>query len=296
MKKSNMTIGSLSGKMKKELAPFYAKRELEHLVYMVFEKIFEFSKADMVIRAMDVAPEENINEVEEVIRRMKNQEPIQHIIHTAFFMDMVLKSDSRALIPRQETEELVAWVIDEHGVGERDIIDIGTGSGCIALALAKALPLSRINALDHSSEALELAKENIALHQLQVGLLHGDILNWKNDGVLNQMTRQLDVVVSNPPYIQQDDMAQMAENVTHYEPKEALFVPNDDPLIYYKAIGEWAQSALRPGGNVYVEINEAFGNETAALFEEMGFTDVVLKKDLHGKDRMVRCTTDSLKS
>ena len=296
MKKLNITVGLLSGKMRSELAGLYPGRELDHLIYMVFECLFGYSKTDLILKSDEPVIPKKQKDVEEIIIRMKNHEPIQHIINSAFFMGIQLRSDNRALIPRQETEELVGWIMDDCNGMEGRIADIGTGTGCISIILAKELSKSKLSAIDISCSALELAKENASLHDVELNYIQGDILQWRNDETLKELEQQFDVIVSNPPYIQRCDAVNLPKNVVDYDPEEALFVNTDDPLVFYRAIANWSLHALKPGGSLYLEVNELFGKEVTTLLLNNGYSDVILKRDLHDKDRMIRCKFDSLKS
>jgi release factor glutamine methyltransferase len=296
MKKLNITVGLLSGKMRSELAGLYPVRELDHLIYMVIECLFGYSKTDLILRSDEPVILKKQKDVEEIIRRMKNHEPIQHIINKAFFMGIQLKSDHRALIPRQETEELVGWIMEDCNGMEVEIADIGTGSGCISIILAKELSKSKLSAIDVSHSALDLAKENARLHDVELNYIQGDILRWRKNDTLKELEQQFDVIVSNPPYIQRCDAVNLPKNVLDYDPEEALFVNTDDPLVFYRAIANWSLHALKPGGSLYLEVNERFGKEVTTLLLNNGYSDVILKRDLHDKDRMIRCKFDPLKS
>jgi release factor glutamine methyltransferase len=189
------------------------------------------------------------------------------------------------LVPRPETEELVKLIIDEASTHSESfsIIDIGTGSGCIAVTLKKKLPRCHVYALDVSEEALAVAKQNAARHDCDINFLHLDILSAEDVAKLPACS----VIVSNPPYVTPAEKSGMHANVLDYEPHLALFTPSDDPLLFYRAIAEAARQKLKPAGKAFVEINESFGPETCIVFQNAGFTDVQLKQDMQGKDRMV---------
>ena len=186
------------------------------------------------------------------------------------------------LIPRPETEELVKWVIEETN-DPADIIDFGTGSGCIAIALGKLLPFSNIDAVDHSTKALELARENAVRNGVNnIHFYPFDITDP------SEISKRYDIIVSNPPYIPEKEKELISSNVIDFEPVEALFVPNDNPLIFYTALCEMGEKILKPGGKIYFEIHENMGNRILSLLREKKFREVRLKKDINGKDRMVR--------
>ena len=213
---------------------------------------------------------------------MKHNKPIQYILGVTEFYDLPFYVDDSVLIPRPETEELVHWILDDyHGLSPR-IIDIGTGSGCIPVALAKNLPLAKVLAADISETALATAHKNALRNSVTVEFLKMDILS----DALPDFGR-FDLIVSNPPYVTVEQMDRMEANVLDYEPHIALFVPQTDPLIFYRAISRFAGKQLEPGGNLYFEINESLAAETANAVEEFGFT-VEVKKDINGKYRMLK--------
>lgn len=220
------------------------------------------------------------------IQRLKKGEPVQYILGKAWFYDMEFKVNHSVLIPRPETEELVHWIIQDWKDSKVDILDIGTGSGCIPLALANNMVLANIEAIDVSEEALQLA-------QLVSCELMLDV-NFKCINILDSAQREelgtYDVIVSNPPYIPQKEREVMTEQVINYEPHLALFVEDEDPLIFYKEIIDFALCHLNAGGNLYFECNEYNAKEVQQLLQANGFEDVQLRKDLQGKDRMIRAS------
>jgi release factor glutamine methyltransferase len=220
--------------------------------------------------------------LESAVRQLQDQVPIQHIIGEVEFYNCIIKTDARALIPRPETEELVDWIIQENELDAPTIIDIGTGTGCIPIALKKSIPLASVSAIDVSTAALLLAQENAAFNSTVINFIQSNILS---DAFA---LKGLDIIVSNPPYIPELERNMMDRNVTEYEPSIALFVPDNNPLIFYARIGELAIKSLNLGGMLYFEIHENYGKMLVTLMEEIGFTNVTLKKDLQGKDRMIQ--------
>lgn len=221
---------------------------------------------------------------ERIMARLKKGEPLQYIEGRAPFCGMDFVVDSNVLIPRPETAELVGWVAGDFRLRQPKILDLGTGSGCIAVSLSKMLPQAMVEACDISDGALAIARENSRRNMADVKFFSFDIL--QNEPAL---PHTYDVLVSNPPYIKQSEAADMEHHVTGWEPHLALFVPDDDALRFYRAIAEIGQTAaLSPGGCIYVEINQALGKETVALFEAYGYKDVALRKDIYGNDRMVK--------
>ncbi len=209
--------------------------------------------------------------------------PIQQVLGYAYFCGMKLKVTPSVLIPRPETEELVHWVVEDCPA-PHSILDIGTGSGCIAIALAKALPQARLTAIDISSEALTIARENAEMQHADINFIHADILN-PNPSLANN---RFDVIVSNPPYICNTEADEMEKNVLEHEPHIALFVPDDDPLLFYRAIAEQALKILTPGGTLFSEINRLYAPELTTMLQSMGFSNIVVRQDQFNNTRMLR--------
>ena len=223
--------------------------------------------------------------LDDVISRLRQGEPLQYIEGKAPFCGMDFMVRQGVLIPRPETAELVEWITLDHAAQQVKILDFGTGSGCIAISLSKQLPLAKVEACDISPEALAVAKENNERNGATISFFAYDMLDRTTP-----LPHSYNILVSNPPYIKQSEASEMERHVTEWEPHTALFVPDDDPLRFYRAIAEIGQTdALSPGGYIYVEINQALGESTVGLFESHGYKEVVLRKDIYGNDRMVRC-------
>lgn len=221
---------------------------------------------------------------EEILRRLQQGEPLQHIEGKAPFCGMEFRVTPDTLIPRPETAELVEWIVHDHASQSPRILDLGTGSGCIAISLSKQLPQAEVEACDISREALAVATENNGRNGTSVEFFHHDMLDLSTP-----LPHSYNILVSNPPYIKQSEAAEMERHVTEWEPHTALFVPNEDPLRFYRAIAEIGMTtSLLPGGHIYVEINQALGAETVALFESYGYKEVTLRRDIYGNDRMVK--------
>lgn len=221
----------------------------------------------------------------DVVSRLQQGEPLQYIEGRAPFCGMDFMVGSDVLIPRPETAELVDWIVCDNKLKRPHILDLGTGSGCIAIALGRQLPEATIEACDISPGALAIAKKNCEANGAQVAFFEHDML-----GATDSLLHAYDILVSNPPYIRQSEAAGMEAHVTDWEPHTALFVPDDDALRFYRAIAEIGLTeALRSGGSVYVEINQALGRETVALFESYGYKEVTLRKDIYGNERMIKC-------
>ncbi len=227
---------------------------------------------------------EQETQLQGIIDRLLQGEPLQYIEERAPFCGLEFAVNPSVLIPRPETAELVDWIASDHATRQPRILDLGTGSGCIAIALSKQLPQAEIEACDISTEALTVAKENARTNEAPVSFFVHNMLNLDTP-----LPHSYDILVSNPPYIRQSEAADMSVQVTEWEPHTALFVPDDDALRFYRAIAELGQTeTLRPNGYIYVEINQALGKETVALFEAYGYQDVELRKDIYGNERMIR--------
>ena len=226
-----------------------------------------------------------IDELENIIEELQKWRPVQYIIGHADFCDMELRVREGVLIPRPETEELVEWIASESKP-EATVLDIGTGSGCIAIALKRAIQNSSVWAMDISTKALEIATTNGALYAPEVRFIEGDALA-EFDRLFDT---KFDVVVSNPPYIPQSDISLMRANVTEHEPETALFVPDNDPLLFYRAIAQTSRHLLNDGGKLYFEIYEALATEMIAMLKSEGYDNVILREDFRGKPRMI-CAT-----
>ncbi len=230
----------------------------------------------------------------EAIARLKNNEPLQHVLGYCEFYGRKFKCDGRALVPRPETEELVEWIASNWSTVNSQqstvkILDIGTGTGCIALSLAKELPMAKIIALDISKEALSLARENAEMLEVKnVDFAEGDILNMGDEHVVAR--EKYAVIVSNPPYVRECEKVEMEANVLDYDPHTALFVSDEDPLIFYRTIAKFALTHLTPNGALYFEINQYLGRETCDLLVAMGYRNVELRDDINGNARMVKAT------
>jgi len=217
----------------------------------------------------------------EVLDELKKGNPVQHVIGEADFMDMVFEVNAEVLIPRPETEELVHWIISNNKNNSPKILDVGTGSGCIAVSLAKYLSDAQVTALDVSENALKVAKLNAIKNSVNVDFINGNILELSEiDGA------HYDIIVSNPPYVREQEKQLMNRNVTDFEPHLALFVSDNDPLLFYRTIAQKSRNWLNPNGQLYFEINQAFGNEIKDLLISNGYSDVEIRKDINGKDRM----------
>jgi release factor glutamine methyltransferase len=289
MKIPSNRIGSVIKYFREQLSDLYSSEEVENFIAYAFEEYMGYKRAELVTRANETMSESMLLKFNFVVKDLKKQKPIQYILGNTYFCGMELKVDERVLIPRQETEELVDIIVKSQGPGiksqDKDlrILDIGTGSGCIALALKKLLPHAEVHALDVSNEALALAEENAKANNLEITFVHGNVLEPET----LQLPGTYDIIVSNPPYVLNSEKASMQPNVLQYEPHLALFVNDNDPLLFYRVILDLAKRKLNAGGSLYFEINEEQGNALVRLAEEKGMKNVTLKKDINGKDRML---------
>jgi release factor glutamine methyltransferase len=224
------------------------------------------------------------SKITKIVNELKKNRPIQYILGQTWFMDLTFLVNEHVLIPRPETEEMVLNIVQDNCCEDPSIIDIGTGSGCIAIALAHHIPGSRVNAIDIDNNALQLAEKNALLHKAAVNFIHQSIF----DTGTGSGEASYDIIVSNPPYVTQTDKLSMAPNVTGHEPATALYVSDNDPLIFYREIIRFSANRLSEKGSIWVEINEKFGEETSQLFNDAGYGQVFLLKDIHGKDRFIK--------
>jgi release factor glutamine methyltransferase len=279
-----MTLHEAQQQLTKSLYDLYDDREAANIADWVMEHVTGMRKIDRIMHKQSPLAPQRIDQLQQYTRQLLDHRPVQYVLHEAWFCGLPFYVDENVLIPRPETEELVEWIAED--VRSRkyfSILDIGTGSGCIPISLKKKLPQAEIYACDVSEQALAVASKNAAAQQTPVHFLEADFLNTATWPTLPAV----DVIVSNPPYIPHHNQSTMLQNVLAWEPHLALFVPNEDPLVFYDAIARFAQEKLRPGGSIFVEIHEDLGAQTKALFELKGFAAEV-KKDFQGKDRMVK--------
>ncbi|MET0634752.1 MAG: peptide chain release factor N(5)-glutamine methyltransferase [Chitinophagaceae bacterium] len=267
------------------LSPLYGQGEAEAITALLLEKLTGYRGAKLIKNERDLFSSGNQLLLESWLGRLENNEPVQYILEEAWFLDMKFYVDRSVLIPRPETEELVDWIIREHPfkASGQQLLDIGTGTGCIPIALKKKLRGLQAEGLDLSADAIKVAERNARELQQDVSFRQVDFLDrssWTSLPVC-------DLICSNPPYIPVTDQQGMSPNVRDYEPASALFVPDDDPLLFYRAIAEFGITNLREDGRIYVEIYEGLGKKTLELFTSKGY-NAELKKDMQGKDRMIR--------
>jgi release factor glutamine methyltransferase len=250
--------------------------------YLGLERFILAIQPNLVINKEDEAP------FFEALSQLKLHRPIQHIIGHTYFMELKFNVGSDVLIPRPETEDLVRWILKDYqetNLQNINILDIGTGSGCIPIVLAKNLEKAQVAGLDISSKALTTANSNALLNGVEVDFFEGDILKGISS---SNIKSNYDIIVSNPPYVRELEKDKMRPNVIDHEPGDALFVPDKDPLVFYKAIAKFAQNRLTEGGSLYLEINQYLGKEMVNLLENYTFKNIELRKDIFGNDRMIK--------
>lgn len=280
-----MQLSEIKAIFHKELQDIYPLEEIDSIFFRCIDHYLNLERFVLVMQ-----PNYTITTIEEqplfeALTRLKSNEPVQYILVQAYFMDLTLEVNEHTLIPRPETEELVQWILDDNKHIQNkglNILDMGTGSGCIAIALAKEMTDAQVYAIDISEKALEIAQQNAIQNKTVVNFIQADMLDL-------DLNLYFEIIVSNPPYVRDMEKAEIHENVKAFEPETALFVPDDDALKFYKAIAHYAKKALKVGGALYLEINQYLSEPTKVLFEEAGFIEVELKKDIFGNYRMLRC-------
>lgn len=272
---------TIANKIHEGLATAYSDGEIKALTRILATELLGVSQMAFYLKDDIALTAEQEASLDNAIERLKKHEPIQYILGYSDFCGLRFKVTPATLIPRPETSELVEWIANESN-GTENILDIGTGSGCIAISLASKLPKSSVSAWDISAEALAVATENSKANSCTVTFKQVDILSYEPTG------EQFDIIVSNPPYIKENEKEAMHANVLDWEPHPALFVPDSDPLLFYRTIAEKATKMLLPGGKLYFEINRAYGKETVEMLSALGYTHIELRKDFADNDRMIR--------
>ena len=270
-------------RIKSELKGLYPETEIRSFSQLMIEKVTGFSRTEIIVNKNTHFSVEQHQEIESFIKKLKKFVPIQYILGEMEFYGLTFNVDESVLIPRPETEELVDWIQTENDrSAQLNILDIGTGSGCIAISLKHKFANAMVDAFDISDDALITAKSNALRNNLKVNFSKVDILNAP------YFETKWDIIVSNPPYVLENEKAEILQNVLENEPHLALFVPDNDPLLFYRQIALFAKKHLKSGGKLYVEINRQYGKATMDLLVEFGFTDIELRKDISGNDRMIK--------
>ncbi len=284
MAEESLTIQIIRENIKKELKAHYPDREIDAISNILFGTRLQLKKHEVGLKRKKILAPSDQEWFDRAIRKLKSGYPVQYITGQAEFYGMVLDVTPDVLIPRPETEELVRWIIEGIPHPRPMIMDIGTGSGCIALALKKHIPRSQVMATDVDAAALDVASGNAAKLDLDLQFYQHDVL--ENDPPKDWP--KIDILVSNPPYIPGSEKITMASHITAHEPPGALFVPDENPLLFYLSISGFAKRQLKEGGALYLEVHEKFGKQAADLMNEHGFQSVELRQDINGKDRMLK--------
>ena len=272
---------TIANRIQKCLVNAYSVGEITALTRIIATELLGVSQMTFYLKEDVSLNSEQQAQLDNAIERLKKQEPIQYILGYSDFCGLRFKVTLATLIPRPETSELVEWIASE-ATGHESILDIGTGSGCIAISLAHKIPQSCVTAWDISPSALAVATENSKANNTEVEFAQVDILSHQ------PTSEQFDIIVSNPPYIKENEKEAMHTNVLDWEPHTALFVPDNDPLLFYRTIAQKGLAMLSPGGALYFEINRAHGKETMEMLAALGYTDIELRKDFADNDRMIR--------
>jgi release factor glutamine methyltransferase len=265
------------------LSAIYDEREAKSILYEYFAAKWNIAKYDIWLEIDKIFTEEEKRQMEADMARMLAYEPVQYVVENAIFYGLSLNVTPSVLIPRPETEELVQLILRAHTESmSLRILDVGCGSGAIAIALKKMLPNAQLWALDYSEDALKIAKKNALLYQVNINFIQADILTVESGKL-----PQVDIIVSNPPYIPERELSEMNKNVIDYEPHEALFVPDDDPLLFYREIAVKGTSLLSKGGSVYFETHHLYHQELIELLQNIGYQDIESLKDINGQSRFI---------
>ena len=285
-----MEIKDLKQAFTDSLKDLYPSEEIQSFFNLLAEKQLGLTRIDVALQPEKKISEEDKLEFDKAIVRLKAFEPIQYILGDTEFFRLPFLVDKNVLIPRPETEELVAWIADEAQNENITILDIGTGSGCIAISLAHQLPKTIVGAIDISDKALAIAKQNATLNNVNVNFMKVDVLEFEKSLILEKhLDSKFDVVVSNPPYVRMLEKELMQPNVVAHEPNIALFVEDEDPLLFYRKIAQLCKIYLKPEGVLYFEINEYLSKEMKEMLEFVGFKHIEIRKDMFKKDRMIKC-------
>ena len=276
-----MTTREAIMRLRGELSPLYDSREVESMTRVIFEEVLLWKPVDIVMRENDQLPSFFDNRLNDIILRLKQQEPLQYILGKAHFHGHTFAVTPAVLIPRPETEQLVDLIIDENPASDLRVLDIGTGSGCIAISLARALKFAQVTATDISTDALAVAQQNATNLKTRVKFIEQDILTCRAP------SEAWDIIVSNPPYITEQEKVAMERNVLDYEPHSALFVPDDDPMRYYRPIATYANRALVNGGRLYLEINRNMAQQVVDTLHQARLSNIQVYNDFYGNNRFV---------
>ena len=284
-----MTLQDFKEKFYSTLSRLYPKTEIDSFFFLLIEQYLSFQRIDSILKADFKISNDQINLLEQATDRLQQEEPIQYILENTFFYGLPFIVNASVLIPRPETEELVEWILSSVLESQKEkkkkltILEIGTGSGCISIALKKHLPKATVVAIDVSEKALKIAQENSRINQVDIQFILQDVLKPF------ELSQQFDIIVSNPPYVREIEKKTIKNNVLQNEPHIALFVEDHKPLLFYDKISDLAKKYGNTDGYLFFEINQYLGHETTSLLKNKGLSNIELKKDFQGNDRMIRC-------
>lgn len=279
-----MKLSSLRNAFFDSLSGWYPEEEIGSFFYLLLEEYLQLSRMDFALNPEKETASEYVEKFEKAIKRLRNHEPVQYIIGHEMFFDLKFFVSPATLIPRPETEDLVRLVLNEAKEIKKDrisILDIGTGTGCIAISIAKNLKNAEVDAMDVSESALEIAEKNAKYNEVKINFIEDDVLS------VDELFKKYDFIISNPPYVRESEKERMEKNVLLHEPETALFVKDEDPLVFYRKITSLAKLYLLPHGKLFFEINEYLGEELVEMIEGFGFPKVKLIEDLYGKNRFI---------
>ena len=282
------TVSAIKSYMLERLSDFYSEREINYFFKKSVCQRLNLSDTEFLLASGNRLSESDLLFFRSVVKRLQDKEPFQYIIGNTWFYDLQFKCDKRALIPRPETEELVDLIIKENqNKSNLNLLDLCSGTGCIAISLAKNLKESKVIGVEFSQDAIDLSKKNALLNHVAVSFLNGNVLE---NLPVEIEDKSLDIIVSNPPYIPFKDKEKMEKNILDFEPHMALFVSDENPLVFYKSIAKHATYKLKNKGLLYFEIHEDYGSETKKMLEEIGFENIMILQDLQGKNRMIKAS------
>ena len=285
----SVTLKAFKSVFTTALESLYPKTEIDSFFSIIIEEYLNLQRIDVILQPDFIISDEQLKQLNNTLSRLQKEEPIQYILGKTEFYGYPFVVNEHTLIPRPETEELVAWIIEVIKDNKNlNVLDIGTGSGCIPISLKKELSFANINAVDVSIEALKIAQKNAVLNNVDLNFFERDILNTKDLNFISNSS--FDIIVSNPPYVRNLEKVEIKNNVLQNEPHLALFVTDDNPLIFYNKIADLALKHLKSKGYLFFEINQYLGKETVSILKTKGFNTVELKKDMFGNDRMIKAS------
>ena len=290
-----MLLKEIKNNFHEQLDVLFGKEEVESFYFILTEYLHGLNRIDLALDPNFEISEEEARKWEVIILELKTEKPIQYIIGETWFYDSKFYVNEHTLIPRPETEELVDWIVSHLQINtsthQQKILDIGTGTGCIPISIKKNIPQAEVFSIDVSEEALKVASKNAIENKVEVNFILQNILEVEKLSIINyQLPIKFDVIVSNPPYVRNLEKQKIKKNVLEYEPHLALFVEDNDALLFYRKIAQLAKENLVENGQLFFEINQYLGKETVELLEQLGFKNIELRKDIYGNDRMIKCS------